>query len=110
MIPVTDHHFITISIQYNEILCTNCKHALSIILQLTRYRIYVACMTSTSIEELQTRYIPSSLVPSPSVSTLATMQIDEMTFKSDPPSPTLSTQSHLALDIKHRRKGLFHRK
>ena len=71
-----------------------------------RYRIYVACMTSTSIEELQTP-IPASLIPSPSISTLATMNVDEVTFRSDPPSPTLSTQSHLALSKhkKHKRFG-----
>jgi len=56
-------------------------------------------MTSTSIEELQTP-IPVSLIPSPSISTLATMHVDEeITFRADPPSPTLSTQSH-----KHKKK------
>lgn len=60
--------------------------------QITRYRIYIACMTSTSIEDLQTP-IPSSLVPSPSISTLATVNVDDCTF--EPPSPTLSTHSHL---------------
>lgn len=72
-----------------------------------RYRIYVACMTSTSIEELQTP-IPASLIPSPSISTLATMHVDEMMFRStDPPSPTLSTHSHLALG-KNRKQKRFH--
>ena len=61
-------------------------------------------MTSTSIDELQTP-IPASLIPSPSISTLATMHVDEMTFGlSDPPSPTLSTQSHLALNKQHKKK------
>ena len=62
-------------------------------------------MTSTSIEELQTP-IPASLIPSPSISTLATMHIDDITFRSsDPPSPTLSTHSHLGLgkNKKHKR-------
>jgi len=60
-------------------------------------------MTSTSIEELQTP-IPASLIPSPSISTLATMNVDDIRLRSgDPPSPTLSTQSHLALN-KHKKK------
>jgi len=74
-----------------EIMADNCSITF---LQITRYRIYIACMTSTSIEELQTPY-PSSLVPSPSVSTLATMNMDDCTFGTvEPPSPTLSTHSH----------------
>ncbi|XP_065912668.1 exchange factor for Arf-6-like isoform X2 [Dysidea avara] len=71
--------------------------------EITRYRIYIACMTSTSIEDLQTP-IPSFLVPSPSISTLATVNVDDCTF--EPPSPTLSTHSHSAFkhDKKHKRK------